>query len=170
MYFPALLQFFLDYLTKAEIVIRRDRLCPSPHWKFRNISSMGAVHLSRTLASNTVYAYEESDMPRYLVKSLLSYLWLIGQQSRIRHSVHSSHTCLNYQVLTNVEMSDSIAFYMQYNPPCSPSHKTRSTTPQFPTHFAWNVCRLSSINQGRSRIRCKFRSDLIHRPQFARKF
>jgi len=31
MQFPALLQFFFNYLTNAQHVIRRDPLCPSPN-------------------------------------------------------------------------------------------------------------------------------------------
>jgi len=34
-------------LTNADYMIRRDRLCPSAHWQFRDIPSTCAVHLYR---------------------------------------------------------------------------------------------------------------------------
>jgi len=42
-----------------------------------------------------------------------------------------------------------IAFHKQDNPPLHPTHKARSTTPHFPTHYVWNLCSTVSSDEGR---------------------
>ena len=73
MHFPDFLQFFLDCLTNAEHVIRRDRLMSSPTLKVSNyFIYMLGVHVYRTLKGNISYAHDNRDMPIYLVLSLIT--------------------------------------------------------------------------------------------------
>jgi len=37
-------------------------------------------------------------------------------------------------------LSISIAFHKQHNPPCSPPHKASKTAPHFPTQYICYVC------------------------------
>jgi hypothetical protein len=84
MYFPDFLQFFLYYLTNAEHVIRRDRLCPV-YTENSQLILYVCSSAAQNIDGNIIYAHDNRDTLRH-VYNILSYMWLIGRQ--LRNDIH----------------------------------------------------------------------------------
>ena len=146
-------------------MIRRDRLFSSPHKIPKYFFSVCSSHVQNIDGWYFLHTWQQWHSAIFTVISLVTFM--INWQSMNNSTLQSFplHVFKLSSVKLKCNNHISIAFHKQDNPPLRSPHNARSTTPHFPTHYIWNLCRRSSSNQGRPAISLQVYSDLSHRPQ-----